>query len=403
MTETPTPPQQESPFFSSIRSLGLTRGTDRWIGGVASGVAHRFGVDPLVVRGLLLVTLFLGGLGFVLYGIAWALLPEPDGRIHLQELGRGNADVAMLGAGLFVLVGLATGDAPWSPLTWWLGGSFGWLLGVLWLCALVVVAVVVLSAVRRPGTPSASTPPQEPTMTTAAPTVPAPPAAPAAPRTLPAPAAGARYFAVCTGATLVAIAGLLLAQRTGLWSGPFVLTALGTTAVVFGAGIVVAGLLGRSSGALGLVAVLSLLLSVPAAVVADLDLGSWTRVETFDGIGSNSFTPLTLEEARGGFAVGMGDLEVDLTSLEVPVGEDLAMTLQAGMGDLVVRLPEDATVRFEATAGAGEIVWDLDGAQGETAGVGLSRSVITAPAGTDPTYDLRLNVGAGTIEIVQED
>ena len=78
-----------SEFFRWVRGLGTTRSSDRWIGGVAGGVAARLGVDPLLVRGVFFVAALLGGAGFVLYGIAWALLPEPDGRIHLQQLLRG--------------------------------------------------------------------------------------------------------------------------------------------------------------------------------------------------------------------------------------------------------------------------------------------------------------------------
>src|SRR4029453_13407926 len=46
-------PQQN--FFDWIRSQGVRRGPDRWIGGVSSGVAHRFGIDPLIVRGIFIV------------------------------------------------------------------------------------------------------------------------------------------------------------------------------------------------------------------------------------------------------------------------------------------------------------------------------------------------------------
>ncbi|WP_139123164.1 PspC domain-containing protein, partial [Cellulosimicrobium cellulans] len=155
-----TPPHAPSPdagrrpsstdgFFDAVRRTGVTRADDRWIGGVASGVAERFGVDPLIVRGILFVTFFLSGAGLVLYGAAWALLPERrDGRIHLQEAFRGNFDVAMLGAIAMVVVGLSWGGGWWS---WWDYMGLGWLNGLFWVAAVVTVAIVAVSVLNRRG------------------------------------------------------------------------------------------------------------------------------------------------------------------------------------------------------------------------------------------------------------
>ncbi|MGJ0223654.1 TSUP family transporter, partial [Streptococcus pyogenes] len=46
------------------------------VGGVAGGVALRLGIDPLITRGVLAVSVLFGGLGLVLYAIGWLLLPE---------------------------------------------------------------------------------------------------------------------------------------------------------------------------------------------------------------------------------------------------------------------------------------------------------------------------------------
>ena len=83
------------------------RSNDRWIGGVAGGVALRLGVDALLVRAAFGVLMVLSGVGFVLYAAGWALLPEQsDGRIHLQEAIRGRFDSALAGAGILLLIGL---------------------------------------------------------------------------------------------------------------------------------------------------------------------------------------------------------------------------------------------------------------------------------------------------------
>ncbi|MFS0706287.1 PspC domain-containing protein, partial [Cellulomonas sp. 179-A 9B4 NHS] len=136
-------------FWAGVRRTGLYRSEDRWIGGVAGGVAARLNVDPLLVRGVLAVTFLLGGLGLLLYGVAWALLPEQrDGRIHLEQLVAGAGDVALLGALGFVLVGLARGDS-W----WWFWDGTGWFSGLLWLAFVGGLVALVVLAVRRRGGP----------------------------------------------------------------------------------------------------------------------------------------------------------------------------------------------------------------------------------------------------------
>ncbi len=48
---------------------------DRILGGVAGGFAKYLGVDPVLIR-LALVALLFAGIGFVLYIIAWIIIPE---------------------------------------------------------------------------------------------------------------------------------------------------------------------------------------------------------------------------------------------------------------------------------------------------------------------------------------
>ncbi|MDO8122336.1 PspC domain-containing protein [Isoptericola sp. b490] len=148
----PPPPPPQAPrrgmdaFFDSIRGVGIRRSTERWIGGVAGGVARRLDVDPLVVRGVLAASVLLGGLGLVLYGIAWLLLPEEsDGRIHAQQMLRGDVDVAVLGAGAAILAGLSVPEM-WLP--WFAQGFAGWWRGLTWLALLGLVVVVIVTASR---------------------------------------------------------------------------------------------------------------------------------------------------------------------------------------------------------------------------------------------------------------
>ena len=120
------PGRQTQNFFDWIRSQGIYRGRDRWIGGVASGIAHRLGVDPLIIRGVLIVLTVFAGIGVLAYGLAWALLPEPDGRIHVQEAAAGRWTAGMTGALITSVIGfpsLGTGVWGWDRFGF---GAFVW-------------------------------------------------------------------------------------------------------------------------------------------------------------------------------------------------------------------------------------------------------------------------------------
>ena len=48
----------------------------RVIAGVASGISAYFGIDKLIIRLLLLVSIFLGGFGIIFYFVLWIITPE---------------------------------------------------------------------------------------------------------------------------------------------------------------------------------------------------------------------------------------------------------------------------------------------------------------------------------------
>ncbi len=51
---------------------------DRILGGVASGVGQHLGIDAVLVRGAFVALSLLGGLGVMVYGALWVLLPVRD-------------------------------------------------------------------------------------------------------------------------------------------------------------------------------------------------------------------------------------------------------------------------------------------------------------------------------------
>ena len=73
---------------------------DRYIAGVAGGVAHWLGVDPTLVRVLFVLLALAGGIGGPLYLAAWAIVPEDGGDQALADgalagtLGAARARVA---------------------------------------------------------------------------------------------------------------------------------------------------------------------------------------------------------------------------------------------------------------------------------------------------------------------
>lgn len=152
-------PSRGDRFFSWTAGLGLVRG-EGWMGGVAAGLAARLRVDPLIVRGILVVTGVFGFPVLVLYGLAWALLPDIDGRIPLQDALRGRFRSAQVGSALCIVAGMVA----W-PIGLWiaLGAVPVWAWGLGILLALVglalatgLIVVIVRAALHStPRTPGA--------------------------------------------------------------------------------------------------------------------------------------------------------------------------------------------------------------------------------------------------------
>ena len=141
-------------FFSWTAGLGLVRG-DGWIGGVAAGIAARLRIDPLIVRGILVVVGLFGFPVVFLYALAWAVLPDLDGRMPLQDALRRHFEPAQVGILGLMLVGLIplgpglvlVGGIPQGMLTPGLGGWSA--LSALLVGAGLVIAAVLLFIILR--------------------------------------------------------------------------------------------------------------------------------------------------------------------------------------------------------------------------------------------------------------
>ncbi|MFZ5827932.1 MAG: PspC domain-containing protein, partial [Bacillota bacterium] len=56
----------------------MTKSRDRWLSGVAGGMAEYLDLDPVLVRILFLLSLFIGGTGLLIYVVLAIIMPGPD-------------------------------------------------------------------------------------------------------------------------------------------------------------------------------------------------------------------------------------------------------------------------------------------------------------------------------------
>ena len=462
--DAPPPQARESAFFDSLRRTGLTRTDDRWVGGVASGIAHRLDIDPLIVRGAFVVLTLFGGLSALLYGLGWALLPEhSDGRIHLQEAFRGRFDAALAGAAALVVAGLA------RPVQWF--QPSGWVVGLFWTGLVIAMIVIGVQAADRRRTERLHrTPPPQPTPGAAMPSSAAPPpttppypaqSGAGEPSTAPYPASagagepptvnypappgggqpptggyppaqpparaprtrgpGSVVVAITFAASFFAAAGILIAHRLELLTGSAALTVTGVSIAILGIGALVSGLRGRRAGALAGVAVLLAVFAVPAAVVGSA-LPNWReRIEDGTFIAADTtWAPQTADQAADGFSYGVGEALVDLTGPDwtLEAGErPTTVLIEAGAGSTQVIVPSGVPLEIRASLGAGEIISSVAGAWTQTTSTGvgttgLGRTTVAqganldvelrSPAEGDLALIVAVEAGFGEIIITEE-
>ncbi|MDQ0030947.1 PspC domain-containing protein [Arthrobacter bambusae] len=386
----PAPPQN---FFTWIRSQGISRGRDRWMGGVASGIAHRFGIDPLIVRGIFIILTLFAGIGILLYGLAWALLPEPDGRIHAQEAGAGRWSAGMTGALITTIIGLPSlGHGFWG---WGLNGVPGILWTLFWVGGIIYLVYFLVQRSKSrngrqtmgtqhyaaaPGSPGgagthasagypagpSSAGPYSAGPYSAGPYSAGPysagPATPSGPFDPPGPTPpagvpnrperperprrqgpGAAIVAVSAGAALLAGGTLKLldagnvihlgdAANAVVWA---------TGSAVLGLGILVAGLRGRTSGLLGFLAVATLVIGGIFNVAPNADRFRLQNAQ---------WNPVSIEDARKGFDITGANGTVDLTrlNLSAPLGSDVVVPMDVTASNIKLLIPATVPVEVQA-------------------------------------------------------
>jgi phage shock protein PspC (stress-responsive transcriptional regulator) len=346
----------------------LTRPKEgRWFGGVAAGLGNYFDLNPLIYRVAFVALSLAGGTGILLYAAAWLVIPEEGSEesIATDTLKKHRDQPALLvGFGLLAFAAiLALSSAHWWPSP-----------GNLWILAALAGAAIVWWATsgRERTTTSALPAPSDGTSNAAAPAVPV-----ERRRGLGSIAAAA----MLVGFGVIAIVD---AATDASIDWRFVFAA----AAVAAGGLVAAGLAaGHPVGSvIGLGFVILALLAVSVVI----------RVPLFAGVGDRTVHPANVEAVDDRYRLGVGDLEVNLSDVQFPAGEThVKATL--GIGDLQIRVPEDATVRVDARASAGQV--DLFGHSND----GTSVHEELVDVGTSPLRVLVVDarVGLGQVEVVR--
>jgi phage shock protein PspC (stress-responsive transcriptional regulator) len=189
------------------------------------------------------------------------------------------------------------------------------------------------------------------------------------------------WLLVVAGLLTVVLLGLL--SEVPLWEAgdawAFMLVA-GAAALVL-AWLVVAGTRSRWLRALGVVIASAavLLLVLAAAFLATFD------VHVSDGVGERRIVPVSAGDLRSEYALGIGELTLDLRGVELPLGETW-LDVRVDAGRITVLAPEGVALRATADAKLGEIRllgrrvdgWEVREQVGET---GLRVLVIDADVG----------------------
>jgi len=400
------------------------RSQNRVVAGVAGGLGDYFNVDPAIFRLGFIVLAVFGGSGFLLYLVGWLFLPERDtqrsvGEGLVRQLGGGRSAGGLI---LLFVALLIVADT--------VGGGGG----LIWAAVLIGIGVLLYRQAdesdedpppSEPGDRSTTSMWSQPPQPPQAPPPAAPPSPPgrvatAAPRTdLRSPAAtpdmdpylpppppvaddGWRPTPYASGelppppsvlgrvtvaAALILIgATALLDTLTGVDVAVASYAALALT--VIGAGLLVGARWGRARGLIALGGVTVLVL-IASSTVAQLPSG------IYGGAGQRSYRPETVAQVRDPYRLGLGEMQIDLTALELEPGQDVSVDASLSVGSLQVIVPDDVGVEATATAQLGAVdVLDRT-SEGTTASTTLSEP---GEEGS-PTISLDLSAVMGEIEV----
>ncbi|MFD8255672.1 PspC domain-containing protein [Streptomyces werraensis] len=402
-------------------------------GGVCSGLARQYDMDPVIFRITLAVLSATGGIGLIFYGFAWLFVPYDDeDENQVRRLLTGRVDGHTLAAVLFALVGC---------------GVFLSMLSNDGVLSFAVILSLLLAGAaywsRRRGTPN-----PDPIAAQAAADAPPEPQAPPVPAAYPswwrepivkdgtyvggtgylwgpedsrdldiATAVGVRSGGGVKdvwrppqarppkprgprgiGGRVFLFALVAAGLGTGLtWEtqplGTSLQTGLACALGVIGLGIAVSAFLGRTGAGSVVLALLTAGLLAGSTAVPD-DIGTdWTRT---------GWQPASVAQIRPVYDLGAGEGKLDLSAVRVPAGDTVSTQVEVGLGRIHVIVPQDVTVRLHVEVGLGDIQVPGDGRKDVDVAPGKYKEMtLEPPAGAAKAGTLRLDlrVGAGQAEV----
>jgi phage shock protein PspC (stress-responsive transcriptional regulator) len=343
-------PTTQAPRADTPRPRRLLRSRDdRVLGGVCGGLARYFNVDPLIIRIAAVALVFVGGFAVVAYIAALLLVPDDDGTGQAVP-GKPGRVATILGAIAIVIAGITLLNGDWNV-------GAGWIFGALAPTVLIVLVLAIagqrLLANRGESRPAIGR------------------------------IAGAALLvtATCLG-LVVAAAGAAVATAAGAGSA--------IAGVVILLGVLMIGLSFRDRRA-GWLALPALVLAIPSGVVAA------AGVDTDNGVGSRHYAPASVADLRGGgYELGVGNLEVDLRTMEWPAETPVNLKVDVGTGHALVLVPDDVCIQADSHAGLGwvEVLGDGNGG----ADIDEQQGTIARTVATKKLV-LDADIGIGAIEV----
>lgn len=388
-------------------------GEDRIVAGVGAGLGRYFAVDPVLFRVLFAVFSLFGGIGLVMYALAWLIIPDQN--IASSGLDRVLAEIRRR------RIPLAPGIAVAVVVSWL--AVFGWWAPDEGTFAVIAasVLIVILSRFHRE------------------PVVPPPGTDGVVSGTYPPLAVDLRKTgSVSAGATALmpdgvsdgeaerddVPAGRRISAAIDRWrsasrerrrrSRPLFLLTIGlafaAAVTVYIADIVTGVRLDAYFIATGAVVlaglVVGLALRRPAwtltlalfPLAAGLAVFAGSPTSLNDGVGRRTWTPTTSGELREVYRSGVGQSTLDLRQLSGPAAAGNT-TIELGAGEVRLWIPRTLAVQLDASVRFGDV--SVDG-RSFADGTSLTQTVLTPAAQSSPAaLRLRITVHlrAGTVRI----
>ncbi|MEU6892830.1 PspC domain-containing protein [Streptomyces sp. NPDC046557] len=433
MTDVHDSPPQDTGAPAPAGRPALRRSKhDKVLAGVCGGLGRYFDLDPVVFRIVLGVLAVTGGVGLIFYGFAWLLLPlDGEEDSEAKKLLTGRVEGATLAALFAALVGCAL------FLSMLDNGGLG-VFSILVVLALGAAAYWSrrhrASAPPEPASPEAQrvaahrpVPPPE----TQAPPVPGSPSwwrdplvkdgttgpvgstgylwgpdDSVAGASGPAPAVAAPSSRAVRRGSGIGGRVFVLAVLAGgsacasVWRGSTLSHALqvglAAALAVFGLGLAVSSVKGRTGLGTILLSLLTAGLLAGAAVLPRDISTDWHDVR---------WRPAAVTDVRPLYSSGTGLATLDLSRLDVPKGSTLTVRASIEAGRLKVVVPREVTARTDVSIRVGDIRFPGETSRDVRIKSGGETRQATLPpaAGTEAggTIELHLDAGVGQVEVAR--